>query len=175
MQHKPFHKTSEREADKFLSASLSIHNLRHAAHTNSMKYRRFAAIVFIVCAAALCLMIPCACHINADSSLKELTHPYSTRYECTSATYGGEDIMGGFEYIRITLLDDSELELAFKPKGGKARAVKSNYTFDEETHELCAEIGALGVKVKESVIVENGKFTISFPLRGKQLIMNFES
>ena len=121
------------------------------------------------------MLIPCACNIKADSSLKELTHPYITRYECTSATYGGDDIMGNFDYIRITLLDKEQLELACKPKSGKVRSVKSGYTFDEDTHELCAEIGALGVKVKERVIVENGKFTISFPLRGKELIMNFES
>ena len=158
-----------------MSAAPPIHNLPRAAHTKGMKYRRFAAIILIACAAALCAVIPCACRIEADSSLKELTHPYVTRYECTSATYGGQDILGGFEYIRITLLDESELELAFKPKNGRARAVKSGYTFDGDTHELCAEIGAPGVKVKEKVIVENGKFTVSFPLRGKQLILNFES
>ena len=158
-----------------MSAAPSTHKLRRAAHTNGMRYRRFTAFIIIVCAAALCLMIPCACRIEADSSLKELTHPYITRYECTSATYGGDDILGSFDYIRITLLDDEVLELAFKPKDGKARVYKSSYTFDENTHELCSEIGALGVKVKEKVIVENGKFTISFPLRGKQLILKFES
>lgn len=140
-----------------------------------MKYRRFAAIITIICAAILCAVLPCACRIEANSSLKELTHPYITRYECISATYGGEDILDGFEYIRISLLDSNKLELAFKPKNGKARSVKSNYTFDENTQELCTEIGALGVKVKERVIVENGKFTVSFPLRGKQLILNFKS
>lgn len=139
-----------------------------------MNRRKFAIVLFTVCAAALCVIMPCACRIEADSSLKELTHPYITRYECTSAAYGGEDILGGFEYIRITLLDESRLELAFRQKGGRAHAVKSGYTFDEDTHELCAEIGALGVKVKERVIVENGRFTISLPLRGKQLILNFE-
>ena len=47
--------------------------------------------------------------------------------------------------------------------------------YDELEIELTAEGTALGIKMRESVKIENGKFTISLPLLGKQLVMDFES
>ena len=106
---------------------------------------------------ALCAPL-CACSISADSSLKELTDPYITRYECTRAEWGGQNFLDGYDYVRITLLDRENMELSYKKTG-----------------ELKAGAGAPGIEFTEEIKIENGKFTISLPLLGRELIMQFES
>ena len=124
--------------------------------------------------AAACATL-CACTIDTNSSIKELTDPYITRYECTYAAWGNQEFLEEFDYIRITLTDKEKLELSYKKKGDMPRVHTCRYSFDEKTGELTAEGGALGVKFKERVLVENGKFTIAFPISGKELILRFQS
>ena len=137
-----------------------------------MKKMRYATA-----AAALCLPLCClsACKDIADSSLKELTKPYITRYECVLAEWGGNNFLEDFDYIRITLNDSTNMELAYKKTGESEHTFECAYTYDDDTGILRAEGTALGVKHTESVKIEDGKFTISFPLMGKQLVMRFES
>ena len=116
-----------------------------------IRYAAFCAV------AALCALL-CACNISTDSSLKELTHPCVTRYECTYARWGETDFLEEFDYIRITLLDTEKMALEYKKTG-----------------ELTAEAGALGIKFKEKIKIEDGKFTVSLPLMGSPLIMKFQS
>lgn len=123
---------------------------------------------------AICLLF-CACNISADSSLKELTDPYITQYECTYAHWGETDFLEGFEYIRITLTDANNMELSYKKKGEKEHKHNCSYEYDEKTGELKAQSGALGIEFKESVIIKEGKFTIALLLMGRELIMKFES
>ncbi len=130
-----------------------------------------AAVIAVI---SLCALL-CACNISADSSLKELTKPYITRYECTRAEWGGQNFLDGYEYIRITLADESNMELSYKKPGESEHKFNCRYNYDQTTGELTAEGTALGIKMRESVKIENGKFTISLPLLGKQLVMDFES
>ena len=83
--------------------------------------------------------------------------------------------MDGYEYIRITLADESNMELSYKKPGESEHKFNCRYNCDQTTGELTAEGTALGIKMRESVKIENGKFTISLPLLGKQLVMDFES
>ena len=124
--------------------------------------------------AAACATL-CACTIDTNSSIKELTDPYITRYECTYAAWGDQEFLEEFDYIRITLTDKEKLELSYKKKGDMPRVHTCRYSFDEKTGELTAEGGALGVKFKERVLIENGKFTIAFPISGKEFILRFQS
>lgn len=78
------------------------------------------------------------------------------------------------DFIYITLLDDKELEVSFKAKGGNKHSFKFPYEFNQETRELSGEAGILGYKFKEKVSIENGGFTISKALGPKQLIMKFK-
>lgn len=133
-----------------------------------IRYAAFCAV------AALCALL-CACNINADSSLKELTHPCVTRYECTYARWGETDFLEEFDYIRVTLLDTEKMALEYKKTGESAHSYECSYTLDEKTGELTAEAGALGIKFKEKIKIEDGKFTVSLPLMGRQLIMKFQS
>lgn len=125
---------------------------------------------------AICLLIFPSCEVSADdSSVKSITKPYIAQYECTQARLGTKDILEDFDYIKIIMLSDNELELQYKSKGGRAKSFTGNYSIDTKTRELKAEIGILGFKYKESVIVENGKFTISKPINGKEFSAQFKA
>ena len=115
-----------------------------------------------------------ACDIQEADSLKSLTKPYIAQYECYEGTFGGEDILEKFDYIEINLADKKNLELLFKRKDGEKYKYECEYTFDNNTNELSADIGVLGFRFKESVKIEYGKFTVSKPIGSKQLVMKFK-
>lgn len=133
--------------------------------------RKITAAVAALC--FMCLML-CAFTFDPHSSVKTLTHPYINTYYCTQARLGDTDLLEKYEYFIITVLDDSELEISFKKIDGQKHTYKSNYTYDETTHELIAEIGILGFPFKQKATIENGKFSICMPIFNKPLVMIFE-
>lgn len=120
------------------------------------------------------ILLP-ACDIKNAGPLKSITHPYIAQYECVEATLGEEDLLKKFDFIKITLLNKENMELCYKPKDGESKTIKSNYTFDYKTRKLTAEVGILGYTFKQSTVIEKGRFTISKPIGGKQLIMKFKA
>lgn len=136
--------------------------------------KKSLALAFAVILPLFCLFF-CAFSIDEQSSLKSLTKPYITTYECTAARLGNEDIMEKYEYIRITFLDDKELEVSLKRKKGKRTSYKCGYTYDEKTSRFSAELGILGFRFKQDAKIENGKFTVCMPILGRTLLMNFKS
>ena len=139
-----------------------------------MKANKFfkAAAVAIAAFALICC---CAFAVDPDSSVKEITKPYACTYECTRATLNGEDLLGGYEYLRVTLEKSGALIVESKKQGGAAHKLQGNYTFDDKTRELTANIGILGAVRSHRTVLENGKFTIKMPVMSKQLIMIFEA
>ena len=117
----------------------------------------------------------CACDMKNAGPLKSITHPYIAQYECVEAKLGEDDLLKKFDYIKITLVNSDTLELNYKQKEGKNKTVTSNYHFDVKSRTLTAEIGILGYAIKQSTVVEKGKFTISKSIGGKQLIMKFKA
>lgn len=136
-----------------------------------MKKKIFAATIVF---AALCLCL-CAFKVDMDSSVKSLTKPYINTYECTFARFGNENLLEKYEYVKITFLDDKQLEVSYKRPKGKKHSHVCDYTYDEKTRQFEAEVGILGFKFKQATTIENGKFTISMPILGKPLIMNFSA
>lgn len=130
---------------------------------------RIAILLPIIC------LIFCGFTIDESSSLKSLTKPYITTYECTAARLGNENIMEKYEYIRITFLDDKELEVSLKRKNGKKKSYTCEYHYDEKTSRFNAELGILGFRFKQDAKIENGKFTVCMPILGRTLLMNFQS
>lgn len=135
-----------------------------------MKKKLILPLIFVVTALCLCA---CAFTVDPNSSVRDLTHPYINTYECKSARLGNEDLLEKMDYLRITFLDDEQLEVSFKRKNAKKKAYRCDYEFDEKTNEFTAEIGVLGFKFKQSTKIQNGKFTIYMTILGKPLIMNF--
>ena len=130
-------------------------------------------IIFVVLCTFL-LTFLCACDMKNAGPLKSITHPYIAQYECIDAKLGEEDLLKKFDYIKITLVNSKTMELNYKQKEGKNKTIKSDYTFDTKSRTLTAEIGILGHTVKQSTVIEKGKFTISKSIGGKQLIMKFK-
>ena len=134
--------------------------------------KKFIAVIFIAVAACMCM---CAFTVDMNSSVKSLTKPYITTYECTSAKLGNQDLLDKYDYLKITFLDDKELELSYKKKNGKKHSYTAPYSYDDETEVISSEIGILGFKFRQATKIENGKFNISMPILGKQLSMVFSS
>lgn len=130
-----------------------------------------AAAVAGVC--ALCILL-CAFTFDMQSSVKSLTKPYINTYYCTEARLGDTDLLENYDYFIITILDDEELEVAFKKNDGQRHSYKCKYEFDESTRELSAELGILGFVYRQRMLVEDGSFTISMPILTKTLFMKFE-
>lgn len=134
--------------------------------------KKICAIIISAC--AVCLFL-CAFTFDANSSVKSLTKPYITTYECTDARLGDENLLEKYDYLKLTFLDDKQLEVSFKKKKGKKHSYVCNYDYNEDTKSFKAELGIFGFKFKQETKIENGKFTLSMPMLGKPLIMNFSS
>ena len=129
-------------------------------------------LIFLI--TALSCIFLCAFTFDKDSSLKDLTHPYINTYECTAARLGNENLLENYEYFKITFLDEKQVEVSFKRKnGGKRHAYTCNYFYNDRTGEFSAELGIFGYKFRQTTKIANGKFTISMPIFGKPLLMNF--
>lgn len=131
----------------------------------------------IVCAliiSAFLVLFACAFTIDPNSSIKNLTKPYANTYECTRATLGDTDLLEDYEYMRIIIHDNGKLNVEMQRKGGKKRIYQCQYTYDDNTCNLSAEIGILGFTYRQTTKIENGKFVISMPVLTKQLTMLFE-
>lgn len=131
-------------------------------------------IIALICLTILSLSLLPACSMDMDGSIKSITKPYIAQYKCVEARLGKDDLLEKHDFIYITLLDGKELEVSFKPKNGEKHSFKCPYSFNPKTRELSGEAGILGFQFKEKVIVENGEFTISKPLGGRQLVMKFQ-
>lgn len=132
------------------------------------------AIALSVILSVLCLFM-CAFTVDDGGSVKSLTKPYITTYECTAARLGNEDLMQKYDYIKITFLDDKELEVSMKRKHGKRSAYRCGYEYDDKTGKFKAELGILGFRFRQDCKIENGKFTVCMPILGRTLLMNFKA
>lgn len=140
-------------------------------HTKLMKKRKLKIILLLP---LLCILF-CGFTIDDSSSVKDLTKPYITTYECVAARLGNENLMDKYERITIVFLNDKELEVKLNRKNGKNKSYRCEYLYNDKTHALSAEIGILGFKFKQDTIIENGKFTVCMPILDKTLLMNFQS
>lgn len=128
------------------------------------------SVIFLL----LLTLLP-ACDAQNTGSLKSITRPYIAQYECVEAKFGEEDFLEKFDYIVLTLKDKENMELCYKLKDGERKIVKSAYSFDMDSKRLTADIGILGYKFKQSTVIENGRFTVSKSIGGKQLVVKFKA
>lgn len=136
-----------------------------------MKKKFFLAAII----ATLFCLILCGFTIDPHSSVKTLTKPYITTYECNYARLGEKDLLNKYEYIKITFLDDKKLEVSFKNKKGKRHAYVCPYVYNDEDDTFEAELGILGFKFRQKTVIKDGKFTLSMPILGRPFIMRFAS
>lgn len=135
--------------------------------------RKFLIIAIALTALTL-LLFPACDSISADGSVKTLTKPYIAQYQCIEARYGAVDLLEYFDYIKITMLNEKELEMSYKFKDGEKQSARGNYSVNPETRELEGNFGILGYEFKEKVIVKNGQFVISKIIDSKELYLKFK-
>ncbi|MDE7256600.1 MAG: hypothetical protein K2N50_01405, partial [Clostridia bacterium] len=63
--------------------------------------KKLIAVIFIAVATCLCL---CAFTFDMNSSVKTLTKPYITTYDCTFAQLVKEYLLEKYDYLKITFL-----------------------------------------------------------------------
>ena len=133
-------------------------------------------IIAVVFAAAISILaaLP-ACDFDPNGDIKSITKPYITSYECVEARFGEENLLEKYEFIKITLIDDKQMELSYKPKDGDKKSHICNYEIDEKTHEISADFWLLGIEHREKISVENGEFTIVKTLFSKPLVLKFQT
>ena len=130
-------------------------------------------LLFVIVSTAITVF--CGFTLDTKSSVKTLTKPYITTYECNVARLGNEDLLEKYDYLKITFLDDKKLEVSWKRKNGKRRSYECEYFYNDEKGTVEAELGILGFKFRQETKIENGRFTLSMPILGKPLIMIFAS
>lgn len=115
------------------------------------------------------------CNLSDADNLQSLTHPYINQYRCEKATLGNQDLLKDISYLTIILKDGGKAEILLKEKGKPQKRYYGNYNFDEESQKLGLSFGIFGYKFKESVLIENGKFSISVKIGENLLFMLFST
>ena len=89
------------------------------------------------------------------SSLTELSRPYVGEYICEELRFGAEDLLGGFEYVRLPLGPDGAAQLPWRSAEGGAGAVALQYEMREESITFSQEgrMGAYTFPVEQGAIV----------------------
>lgn len=135
--------------------------------------RKFTVITLLLWVCLTLCFLP-ACEVRAEGSVKELTKPYIAQYECVEARLGEENLLEQYDYIRIILVDKSNMQVVIKPKNDDKHVMEGNYSLDFGTRELTGEIGILGCKFREKTTVNNGEFVISKTILSKHLYIKFK-
>ena len=107
-----------------------------------------------------------------DSKLDDISKPYLGEYECKKAQLGSVDYLKRFNYVRIELKDEENFTLYYQEKGEKKKEVSGKYAYDRERKTLTLK-GEEGGILRECTLSE-GLFTVSFPIAGKILVLEFE-
>ena len=107
-----------------------------------------------------------------ESKLDDISKSYLGEYECKRAQFGNVDYLKRFDYVRLELQDEENFTLYYQERGEKKREVKGKYTYDKESKTLTLK-GEKGDICRECSL-EEGVFTLSFPIAGKILILQFE-
>ena len=103
------------------------------------------------------------------SSLTELPRPYVGEYICEELRFGEEDLLGGFEYVRLTLGPDRHAQLTWRRAEGGEGGVALQYEMREESITFSQE-GRMGAY---TFPVEQGAIVIAHNLVGRMLYARF--
>ena len=77
------------------------------------------------------------------SSLTDLSRPYVGEYICEELRFGEEDLLGGFEYVRLTLGPDGDAQLTWRTVDGGEGATALQYEMREGSITL-SRAGRMG-------------------------------
>ena len=113
--------------------------------------------------------MPFFCFFFYRLFLSDLSRPYVGEYICEELRFGEEDLLGGFEYVRLTLGPDGDAQLTWRRAEGGEGAVALQYEMREESITFSQE-GRMGAY---TFPVEQGAIVIAHNLVGRMLYARF--
>ncbi len=108
----------------------------------------------------------------SKGELSDITKPYLGVYECTQATLGEKDCLERFSYVRLQLKDEENYVLSYQEKKGKRKQIQGKYSYDKQRGVVTLK-DERGVFKREFPLQE-GRLTVSLPIGGKMLVLQFE-
>lgn len=110
------------------------------------------------------------CDVNEMTTLKDLSRPYAAEYKCRKLQLGGQDLLSGFEWIKLTLRPDEMFSLRYREADGGEGGYEGEYELDEEQERITlrAQNGA-----KHVFPYRNGAIALELLFNGRLLYAEF--
>lgn len=125
-----------------------------------------------VCAVFLfCALFLTGCDVKEMSSLRELSRPYVGEYRCNKLTLGGEDLLGRFEAIKLTLTYFGDFTLCYTDMWKGEGEYSGRYLAEEDSVLFLIPSG--GEEKRYRFPYEEGKILVDLPLGEKLLHAEF--
>ncbi len=129
----------------------------------------------VLAACIVIFAVFCGFKVSELSSLREFSSPYLGEYECTEALLGGKDILKMFKTVTLTLEKEGRFTIVAKSKAGVRSEKSGTYAYEEETSELVFRAERKGKTYEKRAKLENGSFTVSQSLSGRELVLRFRA
>ncbi len=104
------------------------------------------------------------------STLKDISKPYLGVYECTRVTIGSKDCKEDFSCLRLELKNEEDFLLLYKDTLGNEKRMEGKYRYENGKIVFLER----GTGKARAFPLENGLLTVSVPMGGKTLIVQFE-
>ena len=108
-----------------------------------------------------------------ESSLKDITKPYTGIYQCTEARLGDNDYLDKLEELALELKTDGEFILYYAERNGERKTETGKYVYNKERKTITL-IGGIGSFLKREFPLENGELIIEAPIAEKNLLIRFK-
>ena len=136
-----------------------------------MKSRKRVTLKTSLCSVIFGLLL---CFPSLKSGkITDITKPYLGEYECQSATLGEKEYLQDFSYIKLELNLDNTFHLYYKTKDGQRGEQSGKYVYDKAKKTICFSLGGRE-EFKRCFPLEKGVLTLTFPVGGQSLCMQFE-
>ncbi len=128
----------------------------------------------ILCAFALiCALAFTGCNVEEMDSLRDITRPYAGEYKCKKLLLGGEDLLGGFEYMKLNLGYYGDFTLSYAQTDAGEGEYSGEYEIAGDRAIFSAEAG--GEKKRYVFLYEAGAVIMELPFGGKLLQAEFRA
>ncbi len=129
----------------------------------------------LFCAIGVCcsLLLLGGCDASELGTLPEVSRPYAAVYECEVLTYGGGDVLGRFDYVRLDLDWGGEFTLAYRTKEGAEGEQHGTYSVDDAASEVVFTFRFGAVERSRAFPIEMGRILLDVTLHGKLLHAEF--
>lgn len=135
-------------------------------------------IIFSLLSVLPALAFPINANFSLDANelttLPEISKPYVGVYECEELYFGGEEWLGRFDFLELSLERYGEYVLRFREKGGRSGETKGKYSYSIADSTLTLEANVFGETKRRTFSVEKGVVGLTFPLGEKVFLAKFK-